>query len=45
MRPMRLLLVTHAHAEGDYKAKEAVRKLMHKKWTDIENPPYYKYRL
>lgn len=44
MRPTRLLLVSPEDAEGHYKAKEAVRELMHKKWVENEYPPYYRYR-
>ena len=39
MRPTKLLLVSPEDAEEHYKAKEAVRELMHKKWVDGEYPP------
>jgi len=44
IRPTRLLRVTPEDAEGHFKAKETVRKNIHKKWQDEPYPPYYEYR-
>jgi len=43
-RPTRRLRITPEHAEGHFKAKETVRKNIHKKWQDEPYPPYYEYR-
>ena len=43
-RPTKLARVTPEDAEGHFKAKEAVRKLIHQKWMDEPYPIYYEYR-
>ena len=44
MRPTKLLRETPEDAKGHFKAKETVRKNIHKKWQDEPYPPYYEYR-